>query len=788
MTWVGRRVTQREDLKLVVGKGTYVDDIHLPGMVHLAIHRSPYAHAAIRSVDPSAALAEGAVAVFTGADLVGETDPFELRFMGSKRPLSYHALVTDRVRYVGEPVAVVAAADRYRAEALSDLLEVDYEPLDVVATPAAGLEEGAPRLYAHWPDNVLIDHKVRFGDVDAAIREADLVVTETIGHHRHAAHPMETRGLVANYDGSVLTVWASHQMPHMLRTVIAECLRYPESRIRVIAPNVGGGFGVKYNFHPEDVLVPFIALKLGRPVKWIEDRREHFIGSAHSREQELKTTVAVKKDGTILGVRCEAVADLGSGAIILSGVGPLFAGGSSMPQAYRFQNYDYRGVGVVTNKTPHGAYRGFGITETSLALERVMDMAAHKLGIDPAEMRRQNLVTREELPFRPASGAYLQSGSFRDSLEAALKAVDYEGFRERQAAARKEGRLLGIGIATYAEGGAASQWGLSKLWGGWEYCRVVPAPDGSVTLYSGLSAQGQNHETMLAQIAADRLGIHMDQVQVVMSDTDKVPYGLGAFASRGAIMGGASAVRACEDLRQKLLAVAARVAEADVDDLEYVNGRVSVRGAADRSWSFAQLARISYYDNAHQPGGGGVPVLEGEGRFDLSAIDRPDDPHGRYNGYATWSDGACVVTCEVDQETGVVRLDEIVLAHDCGTVINPVSVDGQMIGGLAQAVGGALLEELVYSEDGQLMSGSYMDYLMPTATEVPPVKLLHLESMAPEIPGGFKGIGESSTIVGPAAIANAVADALRPLGVEVTSLPLSPSRVWSLIQEGARRG
>lgn len=773
MTWVGRRIPQREDRKLVRGKGTYVDDIHLPGMLQIAILRSPYAHAEVRSVDTSAALAAGAAAVFTGADLAGGTDPFELRFFGCKRPLRYHALVTDRVRHVGEAVAAVVAADRYEAEALADLIDVGYEPLEAVGSPAAGLADGAPRLYPHWPDNVLVNHTARSGDMEGALRAADLVITETIRSQRHTAHPMETRGVVAAYDGEVLTVWSSHQMPHMLRTVIAEALRFPEHRIRLIAPNVGGGFGVKYNFYPEDVLVPFIALRLGRPVKWIEDRREHFTATAHAREQEIAVTLALKQDGTLLGVKAEALIDMGAGSIVLPGAGPIFAGATSMPMGYRFANYEYHGTGVVTNKTPHGAYRGFGVTEVSLALERVLDMAARRLGIDPAEIRRRNLLNDEDLPYHTVTAAYLQTGSFQASLDAALKAAGYEGFRERQAAARKDGRLLGIGVATYVEGGAASQFALSQFFGNWEYCRVTPAPDGTVTVYSGLASQGQSHETMLAQIVADELGIHPDQVHVVQGDTDKVTYGMGAFASRGAMMGGAAAIRACEDLRQKLRALSDRLAAKEGE-------------GADRSWSFADLVRISYLDAAHQPGGG-LPVLEGEGRFDMTAIARPADEKGRAPRYASWSDGACIAICEVDPETGAVRLEQIVMAHDCGRIINPVSVDGQLLGGLAQALGGGLLEELVYTEDGQLLTGSFMDYLLPTAAEMPPVRLLHLETPAQEIPGGFKGMGESATIVGPAAIANAVADALSPLGVEVTALPLSPQRVWSLIQTGLRR-
>lgn len=772
MTWVGKRMLQREDRKLVKGQGTYVDDIHLPGMLHLAILRSPYAHAMINSIDASAALESGCKAVFTGADLAAGTEPFTLRFTGCQRPLSYYALATDRVRYAGEAVAAVVAPDRYQAEALSDLIFVDYDPLEAVASPEAALAPGAPRLYPEWPDNLLLHHRVGFGDMEGAIREGDLVVRETIRSQRHTAHPMETRGLVASYDGEVLTIWCSHQMPHMLRTVIAEGLRFPENRIRVIAPNVGGGFGVKYNFYPEDVLVPFVALQLRRPVKWIEDRREHFVATAHAREQEIAITLALRGDGTLLGVRTEARIDLGAGAIQLPGVGPIFAGAASMPMGYRFQTYDYSGLGVVTNKTPHGAYRGFGVTEVALALERALDIAARRLGLDPAEIRRRNLLTPEDLPYRTVTGGYFQSGSFQASLEAVLKAAGYAEFRERQAAARKAGRLLGIGLAMYVEGTGASQFALSQFFGNWEYCRVVPSPDGRVTVYSGLASQGQSHETMLAQLVADELGIDPGEIHVVLGDTDKVAYGMGAFASRGAMIGGASAIRACADLREKLMALASHLAEASPDD--------------HRSWSFAELVRLSYLDAAHQPGRG-QPLLQGEGKFDMAAIDRPADPHGRVPRYAAWSDGACAVICEVDPETGFVRLEQIVMSHDCGRIINPVAVDGQLLGGLAQAVGGGLLEELVYTEDGQLLTGSFMDYLMPTASEMPPVKLVHLETPAPEIPGGFKGMGESSTIVGPAAIANAVADALSPLGVEVTALPLSPDRVWTLIQDGLRR-
>ena len=779
MTWVGKRLPQREDQRLVRGAGTYVDDLHLPGMVHVAIVRSPHAHARIRAIHGDCV---------TAADLMPQIEPFRLNHIGSeKRPLSYHALVIARVRYVGEAVAAGVAESRYAAETKADGITVEYEPLPTVVNCAQAAAPGAPRLYDHWPDNELIHHVVQHGDVDAALAQADLVVTERFRSHRHTAHPMETRGLVAQYDGEVLTVWASHQMPHMLRTFMAQCLRLPEHRVRVITPNVGGGFGVKYNFYPEDVLIPWLAVRLRKPVKWIEDRREHFLSTAHAREQEHTVTLGLSKEGRLLAVRTEAEVDLGSGAIILPGVGPMFGGAASMPMGYKFEHYHYSGRGYVTNKTPYGAYRAFGVSVVAFVLERAMDIVADKLGLDPAELRRRNLLTPADLPYRNPTGSYFLSGSFRRSFDAALEAAGYEALRAKQAEARQQGKLFGIGVASFVEGTGASQFALSQLWGGWEYCRIAAAADGSLTVYSGNTNQGQSTETTLAQLVADEMGVHPEQVRVIMGDTDRVPYGMGAFASRGAMLGGAATLRAAADLKARFCRLAAELAECDPADLEYVDGAVQMKGAPAKRWTLAELCRPSY-GQARTRSGTGLPTLEGEGRFDMTAIPRPPDPFGRVPRYAAWSDGACVVTCEVDRETGAVKLGQVVIAHDCGRVINPVAVDGQMVGGFAQALGGTFLEDLVYDDQGQLLTASFMDYLLPTAADMPPVQLVHLETPAPEIPGGAKGTGESATIVGPAALANAVADALRPLGVTVRETPLSPSRIWHLIQSAPKGG
>lgn len=782
--WIGRRVKQREDGRLVRGRGTYVDDIRLPGMVEIAVLRSPHAHARIRRVDPEPARTmPGVLAVFTGADLAGATKPFVHRGLGhEQRPLSYFALATERVRHVGEAVAAVVAEDRYAAEEALQFIEVDYEPLPAVADTAAALGPHAPRLWDEWPDNVMLHHHFRHGDPDGVIAGADVTVSEVIRCQRHTGMPMETRACAAVPEGERLTVWTNSQWPHIHRAVIAECLGLPEHALRVVAPDVGGGFGVKYHIYPEDVLVPFAARRLGRPVKWVEDRREHFLSTVHSREQEIRVTLGFRRDGTLLAVKAEADMDMGTGAIVFSGAGPMPAGAASMPMGYRFEHYEYRGRAVVTNKTPFGAYRGFGVTEVAQALERALDLAAHKLDMDPADLRLRNLIGPEDLPYRTATGAYLTSGSYRLSLEAALEAAGYRELRRMQREARRRGRLLGIGVATYVEGTAASQVGVSGRWGNWEYCRVQPAPDGTVTVFSGLASQGQSHETTLAQVTADRLGIDLDAVQVVLADTDRVTFGMGAFASRGAMMGGAAAVMACDDLIARLCRLGAALLEVDEQDVEYADGAVRVRGAPQRSLAFGELVRRAHSDAVPLPAAGIRPLV-GEAVFDRVTIQRPADPHGRVSRYTHWSDGAAVAVCEVDPETGLVRLLKLVMAHDCGTVINPVAVDGQCIGGLVQAVGGALLEELAYDDHGQLLTTTFMDYLLPSALDVPPIELVHLESPAREIPGGFKGVGESSTIVGPAAVLNAVADALAPLGVRLLETPLSPDRIWRAVQE-----
>ena len=788
--WIGRRVRQREDLRLLRGRGTYVDDIRLPGTVEMAVLRSPHAHAWIRRIDPGPALAlPGVLAVFTGSDVAAATRPFVHRGLGhDQRPLRYFALAVDRVRHVGEAVAAVVAEDRYLAEEALQFIEVEYEPLPAVAGAAAALEPGAPRLWDQWPDNVMLHYHFKHGDPDGVLAAADVVVSEVIRCQRHTGMPMETRACLAVDEGRRLTVWTNSQWPHIHRSVIAECLGLPEHALRVAAPDVGGGFGVKYHIYPEDVLVPFAARRLGRPVKWVEDRREHFLSTVHSREQEIRVTLGFRRDGTLLAVKADALMDLGTGAIVFSGAGPMPAGAASMPMGYRFEHYEYRGRAVVTNKTPFGAYRGFGVTEVAQALERAMDLAAERLGMDPADLRLRNLIGPEDLPYRTATGAYLTTGSYRLSLEAALEAAGYRELRQRQRREPGGTRRLGIGVAACVEGTAASQVGVSGRWGNWEYCRIEPAPDGTVTVYSGLASQGQSHETTLAQVTAETLGIDLDAVRVVLADTDRVTFGMGAFASRGAMMGGAAAVRACEDLIARLRRLGAALLEVDEQDVEYADGAVRVRGAPQRSVAFGELVRRAYSDAVLLPAAGIRPLV-GEAVFDRVTLERgrPADPHGRVSRYTHWSDGAAVAACEVDIETGQVRLLRLVMAHDCGTVINPVAVEGQCFGGLAQAVGGALLEELVYDDRGQLLTATFMDYLLPTAMDVPPMDLVHLVTPALEVPGGFKGVGESSTIVGPAAVLNAVADALAPLGVKLLETPLSPDRVWRALQEARAR-
>jgi len=789
--YVGARVRRVEDPRLLAGRARFVDDVALPGMLHLVVVRSTHAHARLGRVDVSRALAApGVVAALTGAEVEHLVDPLPVNTrVAGQRLLDSHVLAAHKVLHVGEPVAAVLAESRYLAEDAAELVEVEYEPLPAVTSVEQALAADAPLLYEDWGDNVVAELPLSNGDVEAAFAAADHVFRETFRIHRHTGVPLETRGTVAAYEPLTgeLTVWTSTQSPHPVRDGLARSLRLPAHKVRVVAADTGGGFGLKDQAYAEDVLAALLSMQLGRPVKWIEDRREHFLATAHAREQVHHVEVAVRADGTLLGVRDHLLADVGA-HLHKVGIGPTMFAGLMLPGPYRFGAYACRVQAVVTNKTPCAAYRGFGQPEAAFVMERLMDLVARALGRDPADLRRQNMLRPDELPGRSASGQGYDSGDYPGTLERALAAIDYDSFRRRQAEERggtdgahgahggggaSNGRhYLGIGLAAYVQ---ASGLGPSKVLGrggsrgaGFESARVVMDPQGRVTVYTGVSPHGQGLATTLAQLCADALGVRFEDVTIVSGDTAVCPYSpLGTAGSRSAVVGGASLLQAAEQIRDKLARLAAYRLEAAPEDVAFADRQAFVRGAPTRRVAVADLADALHL--AHDLPAGLTPGLE-----EHAVYDPPD---------FTMANAVHAAVVEVVPATGEVRLLRYAVANDCGVVLNPTIVEGQIHGGVAQGLGGALLEELVYDASGQLLTTSLLDYLLPTAAEMPPLAVEHLQSPSPFTPGGMKGMGEGGCIGALAAIANAVADALAPWDARITSLPLRPETLLRLMDE-----
>ena len=749
----------------MTGHGSYIDDVAVPGLLHMAVWRSPLAHAHLRGVNLRSALA-----------LPGVVDAFDLTAFGasppafptvvshaSLKPCPQYPLARDRVRYVGEGVAVVIAESRALAEDALELVNVDLEPLEVVASVEAGLSPSAPLLHPTAPGNTCAEWTLRLGNDDAAFSAADLVVRERVAMQRYTGVPIETRGVVAHQDpvSGELVIWVSGQWPHTTRALAARMLGVPEERIRVIVPEVGGGFGVKEEFYPEDLLVPFSVRRLGRPVKWIEDRREHFLSVVHAREQVHEVELALGSDGTLLGLRDRIVTDMGAYVRALGIVNPSLAA-ASVPGPYRVQDVRIDSVAVVTNKSPVSAYRGAGQPEATFARERVLDIAAHRLGIDPLEIRRRNVLTADALPFNTGLGSVdgpvrFDSGDFLLALETASSVLDYPRLREVHAQARLAGRLPGVGFAVYAQITGT---------GPFEGADVRVSGDGRISVSTGAVEIGQGLTTALAQIVADELDVPVDCVSVSCGDTGRIPHGVGTYASRAAVMAGNAAAGAAARVRSKAIELAAHLLEASPGDVEWRDGAAAVRGVRGRSISLGQLAEACRPGAEHRPAGM-EPSLEARFYFEH------DDPPFAYGVHA--------VVVDVDPETGAVRLDRYIVVSDAGRLINPTIAEGQIVGGLTQRLGGALLEHLVYDGQGQLATSSLMDYALPIARDLPMVEMLHLEIPSPLNPLGVKGLGEGGAVGAHAAVANAVADALWPLRIEIRTTPLSPGAVGSLL-------
>ena len=774
MRLIGASVPRVEDRRILSGRGHYVDDVQLPNMLHAAFVRSSVAHGRIVGVDVDAARrAPGVVAVCTGADMQEMGKPISVPLaaqLGFNVP-AYPLLATDKVRLVGDLVAMVVAESRYEAEDAAELVDVDYEMLPAVVDYDTALAPGGALLYEELGTNVVSTSSRTFGDVDGAFAAADRVLDVTLRQHRVANVPMETRGGVADYDpgSGELTYHAATQSPHMLRVEIAAVLDHPLERLRVLAGDVGGAFGVKGGIYREDCCLAAASRRLGRPVKWIEDRSEHLIASGHAREEMVDAQVAVKHDGTLLGLKAKVVMDQGAypwAPYPASMFGMLVE--LLMPGPYRLQGYSFDFTGVFTNKCIYVAYRGPWEIET-WARERLLDIVAHELDLDPVDVRRRNMVDGGP-DDRLLTGPSLAGVSSRTSLERAVELVDYDAFRRDQERARANGRCLGIGLATFIE--AAPGPPEMRQGGGpsaGERARVRLEPDGHLVVITSQAPHGQGHETTLAQLAAEEMGVPFDHVRVVHGDTHVTPFsGIGTGGSRAATWASGAVLSSTRRLREKVLAIAAEILEVASDDLEITDGMVVPRGVPDKAVPLAMIATRAIRSPGSLPPGTDF-VLDVQESF------RGEEITG-----SGWSGGTHACTVEIDVRTGKVDILRYVVVEDCGRIINPAVVEGQIRGGVAQGIGAVLYEHAAYDSDGTPLAGTFVDYLLPTAAEIPTIEIEHLET-EPEGGVDFRGVGEGGAIVAPAALTNAIEDALLPFGAKVRVQHLPPSTVLDLL-------
>ncbi len=789
---VGARIPRNEDPRLLQGRGCFVDDVQPPGVLHAAVLRSPHAHARIVAIDATRARAlPGVALVLTAADL-GELDqptPLLIPNPALTHPRTPRPLAADEVRYVGEPVALVISDSRYLAEDALEAIEVTWQPLPVVASLDAARAEGAPLVHADVPGNRAARLAQRVGDPDAVLAGAARVFRETLWIERSCGSPIETRGVVAEWDAraGALRVWDATQAPLPIKNGLARMFGLPEFKVDVIAPDVGGGFGTKIMlFYPEEILVPLAAIRLGRPVKWIEDRHEHLIAANQERGQIHDVDVAVDGDGRILALRDRFVHDAGAytpyGIIV-----PLITS-TQLPGPYRLRHYAVEFDVVYTNTAIVTPYRGAGRPHGAFVMERVIGRVARELGLEAVEVRRRNFIQPHEFPwdvgltFQDGGPTRYDSGDYPRGLEMALETIGFRDFRARQAEARRQGRHLGLGVACYVEGTGI---------GPYEGAHVRVEPSGRVLVATGLTTQGQGHATTFAQIAADALGCDPADVTVITGDTRRFNWGAGTFASRALVTSGNAVGVAARKVRNKALRIAADLLEASPDDLEIANGRVSVRGAPASALTLGALATVANpirYAYGKEATDAALRLVKPRPGAVLAPDEEPGlEAHGYYAPpHATFASGCHAVIVEVDPATGEVKIIKYAVHHDCGRMINPMIVEGQIRGGVAQGVGGALYERIVYDGEGQPLTTTFMDFLMPTAMEVPSIEIVHTETPSPLNPLGVKGVGEAGAIPGPALLAEAVDDALAPFGVRVREMPLGPDRLRQLIAAARR--
>ena len=787
MKYVGRPVPGLTNELLVRGKGTFVSDIQLPGLTYMAVLRSPYPHARIRSVDLTRARElPGVLLAATGRDLAATTEPipssWDPKEMGAKE-VKWYALCPDRVRYVGEAVAAVVAEDKFTAYQALQLIDVDFEELPYVTDPEAALEEGSALVEPDWGDNILVSRDFTVGDPDQQFADADHVLSGTVRSSRITGTPIEPRGCIASWDAfrKKLTFWDSTQDPHPLRTFLAFTLRVHENQVQVIQPHVGGGFGLKQPTFQEEPLTAWMSIRLGRPVKWIEERYENLVAGGHARDTSFKYKVAFNSDGTLTALELRVLADVGA-PTALCGYGMSFVTWYCIPTVYRIRNVRMQLHSVVTNKCPWNSYRGYGKDAATFVMERVVDRVAKTLKRDRAEIRFQNLIQPDEFPWSQPSGAMLDSGNYPATLQQVLDMVDYKGFKEFQAKEKAAGRRVGLGLSMELTPEGASVPG-SLIIGGFDGSTVRVAPTGDVMVLTGVTSPGSGNETAMAQIAADALGCKIERVQVVQGDTDLCPWGLGNYSSRSVIMGGSAVHEAATLLRKRMLKVAGRMLEASEEDLGAEDGRIFVQGNPAHSLGFEEVAS-QFYKHPHGENMDDMePALEATRHFKIDNVFHQPEKQGRLSTYPTWPYAAAAAIVEVDPENGMLTILRYCYAHDAGKIINPMLAEANLHGGITQGIGGAIYEFITYDASGQPRTSTFMDYTIPTAVEAPNYEIGHLETPSPHTPLGAKGVGESGVGAALNALCSAIEDALPELPLEITSLPLTPARVWKVIQE-----
>ena len=778
----GSGIRRREDPRLITGRASYTDDIKLQGMAYAAILRSPYAHAKITNIDTSAAESQpGVLAVFTGSDIEGHLNPIPTAWLIPDSDLKtpdHPAIAKDTVRYVGDAVAVVVAESRYQAEDALEHIDVDYEPLDVVINPKAAAQDGAPQIHDDVPNNIAFHWTVSGGDIDDAFEKADVVVKDTINLQRLIPNAMEPRSAIAQWVGATsdLTLWSTSQNPHIARFLSSVVTSVGEHKIRVIAPEVGGGFGSKIPYYADEAITSFCSMQLGIPVKWTETRSENYQSTIHGRDHVEEVEMAATKDGSILGIRTTVYAGLGAYLSTASPGVPTILHGLMYSGSYDIPAVHGDVYGVFNNATPVDAYRGAGRPEATMIVERLVDLVAVKTGLDPVYIRHRNFIDPFEEDHDVVTGITYDSGNYAAVLSKATGHIDYDGLREEQKKLQKEGRYIGIGVCSYVEIcglGPSQVAGAVGFQGGlWESAIVRFHPTGKVSVMIGSSPHGQGEETTFAQIMAGELGVDVDDVDIIHGDTANTPMGWGTYGSRTTAVSGAAVVMAARKLKDKAKTLAAHLLEAAAEDIQYEDGKFFVKGSPDQLKTIQDIALMA--NLAWDMPEGMEPGFEANAFYDPPNFTYPFGSH--------------IAVVEVDPTTGQIELQRYLAIDDCGVQINPMIVEGQVHGGVVQGAGPVLWEGAVHDEDGQLLTGSMLDYALPRADKLPEIEVLSNTTESPHHPLGVKGIGEAGTIASTSAIYNAAMDALRPLGVNGIDMPLTPEKVWRAINQSKNGG